>query len=272
MSLRTEWIRYGENDEYLGFTAVAERAAAPLPAVIVLQEAGGVDAHIEDVTRRIALAGYFAIAPDLFAVGGERPPELTRERLAEMMDFFNALTPGTITDASVRAAELARRPDDQAARLTETLAKFMGGALQLDQYLPHMRATAVHLRSENQATRGQKIGVMGFCLGGGLTALYACHDPDLAAAAIFYGMSPDASLAVNVACPVLGFYGASDPRVNGTIPAFAGAMKAAGKRFEPHVYEGADHAFFNDSRNSYHAGAARDAYARLLDLFRRELA
>lgn len=272
MALQTEWVRYGERDQYLGFAARVERAAPPLPAVIVIQEAGGVDAHIEDVARRIAAAGYFAFAPDLFSVDGVRPPALARERMAEMMAFFNSLPIGSIGEPAIREAAMAARPADEASRLRETVARiFTGGVLQLDQYLPQLHATASHLRRDNAATRGQKLAVMGFCMGGGLSALFACHDPELAAAAIFYGLPPDRSLLANVRCPVVGFYGGNDRRITDTVPAFAEAMKQAGKSFAPHIYEGAAHAFFNDDRSSYQAAAARDSYARLLDLFRRQL-
>lgn len=273
MPLSTGWLRHGERDQYLAYTAVIERASAPQPAVIVLQEAGGVDSHIEDVARRFAAAGYFAIAPDLFAEGGHRPPDLTRERLAELVDLFNALPPGALADPDARAAELARRPPDQAARLEETVARiFTGGATQAAQYLPHLRATAAWLRTANPATAGQKIGVVGFCMGGGLAGLCATDDPELGAAAIFYGTSPASELASKIRCPVRGFYGATDRRINDGVPAFAEAMTQTGGSFEAHVYDGAGHAFFNDARTSYHAGAARDAFARVLELFRTALA
>jgi carboxymethylenebutenolidase len=272
MTIETTWVRHGEGEEYTAFTARPGRAALPLPSVIVIQEAGGVDAHIEDVTRRVAAAGYFAIAPDLFSERGARWPAFTRERMAEMMELFNSMALGTAGDAAAREAALARMPAEQAGRVRETVEQlFTGGVLRLERYLPQLRATADFVRRDNAATRAQKVAVMGFCMGGGLTGLFACHDPDLAAAAIFYGMSPAAELVERVRCPVVGFYGASDPRVNDTVPAFAEAMKRAGKSFEAHTYAGAGHAFFNDSRNTYEVGAARDSFARLLALFRRHL-
>ena len=79
MPVKTEWISYGSRN---GVLAVPERAALPLPAVIVIQEIWGVDEHIEDVTRRIAAAGYAALAPDLWTEHGERPAALRRERVA----------------------------------------------------------------------------------------------------------------------------------------------------------------------------------------------
>ena len=75
MAIKSEWVHYGDQ---IGYLARPERAAAPLPGVVVIQEAWGVNEQIEDVTRRIAAAGYLALAPDLFAVKGERPPALGR--------------------------------------------------------------------------------------------------------------------------------------------------------------------------------------------------
>ena len=68
-----------------------------------------------------------------------------------------------------------------------------------------------------------------------------------------------------------GFYGANDKRFAGPVPAFADAMKGAGKRFENHIYPGTGHAFFNDTRPTYSVSAARDAFARTLDFLRRAL-
>ena len=79
MAIRTEVVRCGDCSGYLAMPA---RAALPLPGVIVIQEISGITDHMEDVVRRIAAAGYVAVAPDLFAVKGERPPALGRERMS----------------------------------------------------------------------------------------------------------------------------------------------------------------------------------------------
>jgi carboxymethylenebutenolidase len=104
--------------------------------------------------------------------------------------------------------------------------------------------------------------VLGFCVGGALAATLACRDPELGAAVIFYGTAPAAEEIPKIRCPVLGVYGGADQRITGGLPPFVEAMKAAGKRFDHVVYDGVGHAFFNDGRPSYDAGAARDAFAR----------
>jgi carboxymethylenebutenolidase len=271
MALKNEWVRYAGGEES-GYLSVVEGAKAPLPAVLVLQEAWGVDAHIEDVTRRFALAGYAALAPDLYASRGERPEALRPQRLVDLQRFMNKLPPGAWMDPKAREAELATRPADERARIEESLATMMGNVGKLASFVPRLLAATRWLRIENEVTRGQRVGSVGFCMGGGLSALLACSDADLAAAVVFYGSSPPLDLVPDIRCPVLGLYGGLDERINGGVPAFEDAMKRAGKRFERVVYEGAAHAFFNDNRPAYHVGAARDAFVRTLALFRTELA
>jgi carboxymethylenebutenolidase len=271
MSLHIETATYGDG-KHTGYLAFPERGAKPLPAVIVLQEAWGVDAHIEDVTRRFAIAGYAALAPDLFAEKGARPEPLSRDRLAELLAFVNEAGPAIFADEKARAAAFATLPADEAGRVQESMGTMFGKLQDHAVFVPALLAATKYLREERAETRGQKIGAVGYCLGGGLAGLLACHDPQLAAACIYYGSAPPADLVPRIACPVYGFYGGEDTRVNAGLPAFTEAMKSAGKRFESHVYPGAQHAFHNDARPSYHVGAARDAFARTLEIFRTHLA
>jgi carboxymethylenebutenolidase len=117
------------------------------------------------------------------------------------------------------------------------------------------------LRDERRETQGQSVA----SVGEGLSALLACAEPELSGAVVFYGMTPPADSLRAIGCPVLAFYGARDARVNAGIAAFAEGMRAVGLPFEWHVYEGAGHGFFNDTRPAYYdVGASRDAFARLL--------
>ena len=273
MSFKTEWLRYGTDDRHSGFLAVPERAAAPLPAVIVIQEAWGVDPHIEDVALRLAKAGYAALAPDLFADHGERPPHFARDRMELIKDFVNSLPPGAWANPAARDEAMARLPEPRRSQVSETYRALFGGTLtRLDTLVPKLVDAARFLRSEHPLTRGAKVACVGFCMGGGLSALLACNDPDLSGAAIFYGSSPPADLVPRIACPVTAFYGSLDQRINGGIPAFVDAMKSAGKSFEHQMYEGAPHGFFNDTRSTYDVRAARDSFARFLAFLQRTIA
>jgi len=261
MPIHAEWVRYGD---FAGYAARPERAATGLPGVVVIQEIWGVDGHIEELTRRLAGAGYAALAPDLFAEHGERPELLTRPRVAEVQAFMDKLPPAGWVDPAVRAAALAERPAAEATRIEASHRALFAGLGNLDRFVPALRAAVHYLGAEAPASSGQKVACVGFCMGGGLSALLACDEPELAGAAIFYGSAPPLERVARIQCPVAGFYGGLDQRVNAGLPAFAQAMTAAGKRFDYQIYEGAPHAFFNDTRPSYHVQAARDAYARLL--------
>lgn len=236
----------------------------------MIQEAWGVDAYLEEVVQRVALAGYAAFAPDLYARDGKRPPLLSRERIAQLQAFVNELPPGVWQDKAARDAALDQLAEPVRSALRTTHQAFQE-AVASDKHIEPLLAASHYLRAEQRATKGQKIGSVGFCLGGGLSALLAANDPEIAAAVIFYGVSPPEALVPKITAPILGFYGELDARINGTIPPFVAAAERHGKRFERHVYAGAQHAFFNGNRPSYDLAASRDAYVRLLSFFQEHL-
>jgi len=117
---------------------------------------------------------------------------------------------------------------------------------------------------------GPAVGVMGFCMGGGLSLQAAVTaDPRVGAVAAFYGQPLDAAAAAKVKCPVIGFYGGQDTGIPvDKVTAMETALKGAGVSVEVHVYPDAGHAFFNDTRASgYNEAAAKDAWPRLLAWF-----
>ncbi len=270
MAIKAEWIRYGDQ---IGYLALPDHAALPLPGVVVIQEITGVNDHIMDVTRRIAAAGYTALAPDLFAVEGERPAPLTHARIGEAVAWGSRMPPAARFDPAAREIELAKLPEAERARIKETMGLVYGSAApdRMAAMMPALRSAVRHLRTQRPETRGQRVGCVGFCMGGGLSALLACEEPEMSGAAIFYGSAPPSEKAANIPCPVIAFYGATDKRVNAGIPAFQEAMREAGKSFEYHVYEGAGHGFFNDDWPGYNVAASRDSFSRLLAFFSRTL-
>jgi carboxymethylenebutenolidase len=272
MGIHAEAVKYGDAGEFSGIAMWPDNARLPLPAILVIQEAWGVDTHIEDVTRRFAQAGYVALAPDLFSTKGERPPAFTRERLAELQSFINKVPPAVWADPKVRDAELGKLPEALHLRVGESMSTLFGTIQKLDRYVPHLLAATGFLRNELVASRGQAVASVGFCMGGGLSALLACHDAELRGAVIFYGSAPPTELIPHIRCPVVGFYGSNDPRITGAVPAFSEEMQKHGKTFDAHIYEDAPHAFFNDNRPSYHVSSARDAWVRVLEFFRERLA
>ncbi len=266
VALHTEWVRYGENGEYLGYLAHHDRLSDGQPAVIVFQEIWGVDDHIQDVADRFARAGYVALAPDLYAEGGKRKPGLEPEAIEAVKRFLDSVPPQAWHDASARDRALETLPEPERTTVRHTFGQLFGG-LNLDAYNAHLLAAASFLRDTYPMTKGQPVVSIGFCMGGGLSARLATLDPKLAGAVIFYGQAPSADRIPNIQCPVRGFYASLDPRITDAVPSFAEEMKKAGKDFQYRVYEGAHHAFFNDTRASYHPRAARSAFAEVLTFF-----
>jgi carboxymethylenebutenolidase len=258
----------GRLPAYLTHPAAAE---LPLPGLLVVHEAWGVDDHMEDVADRLATAGYVVIAPDLFARGGERPEVLEKERLGAAKRFVDEAGPQVMRDPLARDAALLRRAEPDRTNLRDTLTLLSSVLGQSEKLVDLAQAALAHLRAG--PSRGERVGALGFCMGGGLVGLLAVTDPALAAVAAFYGMPPPAGKLRALEAAFVGFYGGpeKDPSITSTVPAFETAAREANKRVHCHVYEDAPHAFMNDTRPSYRVAAARDAWARTLGLFASEL-
>ena len=207
--LRTEMPAIAEKmGGYLAFPQAGDR----LPGVIVIHENRGLNPHIRDVTRRLALEGFVAYAPDyLYGLGG------TPEDADQARDMIGTLKPGDILAVS-RAS---------------------------------LKAIVKHPRCNG------KVGAVGFCWGGGQVNALAVADPALAAAVAYYGSQPKADVE-NIKAPLLLHYAGLDERVNAGIGAFEQALKAGNKTYELYVYEGANHAFNNDTNAARYNKAAAD--------------
>ena len=118
-----------------------------------------------------------------------------------------------------------------------------------------------------------KIGVIGFCWGGGKTLMFTTRSKDLAASVIYYGDNPrNLEDVKNITAPVLGQYGGADERITPGAPKLEEAMKKYGKSFEYKIYPGAPHSFNTDtSPRSYREEAAKEAWGRTLEFFKKHL-
>ncbi|MFC4779041.1 dienelactone hydrolase family protein [Paenibacillus sp. GCM10023252] len=264
MTLIRESISYGKNLQYKAYTARLEGLKGASPAVIVLQEIWGVDEHIQSVVDRLAAAGYVAFAPELFTEDGSYLPGLSQQRIAEAKSFLNTLPPSEWRKEEVRKPELAKRPIEEAAAIEDTLSRIFNLSDLRPTFIAKVIEAAEFLRKVYSPTAGQGIASVGFCLGGALSAELAAADSELRGAVLFYGGLPDGDKVKDIEAPLLGFYGELDERITSAVPAFAEEVTSLGKSFEYHVYSEAQHAFFNDTRPSYQAAAARDAFARTL--------
>ncbi len=257
-----------EDRELAGYLALPELPPGrTAPGVILIHEIFGPDAHIQEVARRFAAEGYAALAPNLFT--GELEAILTPANIALAMQAF-AQAPPDLRRNPAKFAEFAatqppeRRPVLGAfARIQspDALAGFAQDLLGVHAFL-----------AELSEVDPDRIGSLGFCFGGAMSARLATVDPELRAAVIFYGQNPPLVDVPRIRAALLGLYGAEDPGITGTVPELAEAVRKAGGSFEYRIYPGARHAFFNDTRPNYHADSARDAWPRVLDFFARSLA
>lgn len=206
-----------------GLLAKPAQAAGKSAGVIVVHENRGLNPYIEDVARRLAVAGYVAFAPDaLFPLGGY---------------------PGN--DDQGREMQAKR----DASEMTED---FMAAAKWL---------------AVNPACNG-KVGVVGFCFGGGMANTLAVRLPDLILAAVpFYGRQPAAEDVPKIKAALLLHYAEHDARVNEGWPAYEAALQKSGVRYTAHQYSGVNHGFHNDTTPRYDEAAAKLAWERTLAFF-----
>ncbi len=202
-------------------------------AVIVIQEAFGLNAHIKDVAKRVAAEGYVTVAPDLFHRGG-RGRTAGYDQLPEALRLMGEL-------------------DDDA------VIADVGSVITWLQRQPYVRT--------------DKIGITGFCMGGRVSYLVACALPDaIAASAPFYGGGIPVDRTPALRAPVLAFFGDEDPFIPmDQVEHLKAEAKRLGKNVEVVVYPKAPHGFFCNERDSYRREAANDSWTRLTAFFARHL-
>lgn len=225
--LFTERITYpGINGDMQAYVA-RPKEEKKYAAVVVIHENRGLNAHIEDVTRRAARAGYLAIAPNaLSSLGG---------------------TPENQDEARARFQQL---------NAEDNLQNF----IKVFDYLPSRKDC------------NGKYGCVGFCWGGAMSNNLAVHVPSLKAAVPFYGGQPAAENVPKIKAALQLHYGGLDERVNAGIPAYEEALKKNNIPYEIYIYEGAQHAFHNDTAPTrYNEAAAKLAWQRTLDFFAKHL-
>lgn len=209
-----------------GYLVRPAKADGPQPGVVVVHENRGLNPYIEDVARRLAKAGYVALAPDgLSSMGGY---------------------PGN----DDKGRELQQQVDPE---------KLMNDFFAAFEYLLGSDLTT------------DKIGITGFCYGGGVSHAVAVAYPELAAAVPFYGRQAKPEDVQRIKAPLLIHFAENDERVNATWPEYETALQAAGTTYEAHFYPGTNHGFHNDSTPRYDEAAAKLAWERTLAWFDRHL-
>ncbi len=147
----------------------------------------------------------------------------------------------------------------------EDKARALFATLEQPKTREDMAAAVRFLKTRPECTG--KVGVVGFCWGGGISHLLSTKLPDLAAAVPFYGNSPAPEAAATVKAPLLVHLAEKDERINAAWPGYEAALKAAGVVHTAHVYPGTQHGFHNDTTPRYDAAAAKLAWERTLEFF-----
>lgn len=219
----------------------------------------------------VTLLGYLA-APAVPSMSAMSPPGIlviheNRGLTDHIKDVVRRLAKARYVALAVdlvsRAGGTDAHPDD--AERTGII-----GQLQPDQVIADLSAGLDYLKSSGQVSP-DRLGVTGFCFGGGYAWRMATKRQDLKAAVPFYGPNPPLEDVPNIKAAVLGIYGSEDTRITGQVPALEEALKQAGVTYEIKIYEGAQHAFHNDTGQRYHPEAAQDAWQRTLDWFGKHL-
>ena len=209
----------GKSAEVAGYLA-RPAALGHAGGVIVIHENRGLNAHIEDIVRRLAVAGYLALAPDLLSALGGTPADEDKAR-----ELIGKLDPDIATGDAMAGVDWLHRHENGNG----------------------------------------KAGAVGFCWGGGVVGQVAVNDPTLDAAVVYYGRPPAAEDVAKITAPLLLNYAGLDQRLDALLPAYRAALDKAGVTYTLYVYDGADHAFNNDtSPERYNAAAAKLAWDRTL--------
>src|SRR5713101_7085546 len=216
------------------YTSVPD-GTGPFPAVVVIQHQGGVDDFMEEMTQRLASAGYAAVAPDL----------------------YHRDSPDCRDDAPTRRARLR---DVTVIKDVNATVYFLTGHRMVD---------------------AERLGIIGFCMGGRVSYLMAAAHPSFKAAVAYYGgniMAPwgegpaPFERTGEIHCPLLGLFGEEDANPSpADMRKLDAELTRLGKVHEFHSYPGAGHAFMNDGRPSYREEAAKDAWEKTLGWFDRHL-
>jgi len=170
---------------------------------------------------------------------------------------------GFISLAPDALSPLGGTPED------EDKGRNMIGQLDREETVKNIVAAVKYLETHPRSTG--KVGCTGFCWGGGMTNQVAVNSPDLDAAVPYYGATPAPEDVPKIKAPVMAHYGGEDERINAGIPAFEEALKKAGIEYHIFIYEGAGHAFNNDTGPRYNKEAADLAWERTIGFFREKL-
>jgi carboxymethylenebutenolidase len=227
--LKTEYLEYKSphgSGKMRGYLARPANTTGKLPGILVVHENRGLNPHIEDIARRLALDNFVAYAPDALTPLGGYPGDEDKAR-----ELFPKLDQAKTAEDFIAAVTLIKnRPDCTG-----------------------------------------KVGVVGFCYGGGVANMLATRVPDLVAAVPFYGSQAKTEDVPKIKASLLIHYAEKDDRINAGWPAYEAALKAHNVKYTMHMYPGTQHGFNNNTTPRYDEAAAKLAWQRTVEFFNKTL-
>lgn len=233
------------------------------PVVVMIHEIFGQSDWAREMADEVAGAGYIVVEPDLLSGFGAPPAAAAAPAANAPMDHDHMQGGAAPGAAFVPASPGGTAAFPDQGSVTKAVSNLDASIVTADL------DAAADYGKKLPAANG-KLFVAGFCWGGGKTFAFATHRKDLSGAMVFYGPPPPVEAMANIAAPVYGFYAGNDSRISATIPDTTAAMKAAGKTYEPVVYDGAGHGFMRAGEapdaNAANAAARAAGFRRLVEL------
>lgn len=258
-------VRYKthDNSEIRAHLAVPE-VKTKRAGIIVIQEIFGLTDFISGVADRLAGQGYIALAPHLYS-RKDQDALFTQKNIMNAMTPMFSIPPEKRRDPSVLNEIMSKSDETQKKIITDLM---INRHKVEENMLKDLESTYDFLKANYNV---HKMGVIGFCMGGGLTFQISTIKP-FDASAVYYGANPKPIEAVaNIKGAVLGIYAGEDSSINQGLPELMKAIVEYKTNFEMKLYPGTHHAFFNHTGPSYNEDASQDAWERTLDLFKKYL-
>ncbi len=249
-------------------TAIPTMTPEPAPGVTVDPNDPRIEAGpVEISTAAGTVLGYMSRPKE----DGPNPTILVIHENRGLLPHFPDVTRRYALEGYTALAVdlLSRRGGTGAFADTDQMRDALSEITQ-DEFMEDLNASVDYLQTLSHV-QADRIGVTGFCFGGGLTWLMAVRNPDIAAAVPFYGSAPPLDEVTNLNIPVLGIYAGNDTRIGAGVPDLEAALKEENKQYQFITYAGADHAFFNDTGARYNEQAAEQAWSEALGLFNEHL-
>ena len=218
---------------------------------------------VEFATAATTMMGYLSRPKE----GGPNPTVLVIHENRGMQPHFPDITRRYALEGyTALSVDLLSRKGGTRVFAGSDQARDALREIDRDNFIADLNASVDYLQTLSHV-HGDRIGVTGFCFGGGLTWLMSVRNTEIAAAAPFYGSAPPLDEVPNLNVPVLGIYAGDDERINSGVPELEAALQQNGKNYRVITYPGTRHAFFNDTGQRYHQEAATAAWQEVLGWF-----